>query len=865
MSEGSRTFSYRALVIGIAAMLVMGLWVHFHEVLVPHPNILAENSPPASAVGIIIGILLVAGLLARFRRSLRLEKGELLVIYSMLVISAPLMSQGMWHRFIGLIISIPHNPENMVLADSFSEKLWPHGPHLVENRRFEAGLDERAAAQPKEKVKVVPAPQTQVGATSAVELQGTEASETTFRIQVPRRQHGSEVLVPGERYFLSGLFKLTGFRSQSRLSVELVSGEERVQVLTLGRDTPETYSRPGGFQRAGQPYLSLPRTLGEQLDLVFTLSGAGTAQVTDVTFFSNESLARLHKGTSEIRESDLPRLPADSRESLLVRPDNLASPSGIWYALKGSIPYREWLTPMLYWGSIVLALFLGLLGIGVIFRKQWAEHERFSFPLVVVPRLLLEEREENGRTVRPLFRSGTFLVGMSLAILYCMLQGLAFYVPGLPDPTVQLNLTEYVGSPAMKAFVAGFDPGGAGGFQIVLLFTAIAFFVELDMLLSIVVCFWLAKLPFYFGEALGWKNLKGPVDAFPFAQEQHIGAFLSLALIVLWTARRHLLAVGRRAFGLAGGADDTSEAFSYRTAMLLVVASFVFFALWGAAAGLGAGNALLFFGFLVVCGFSASRIRTECGAPFTYFTPYYPYLIFFLFGGLFTFRLETMVLAFAAGGFMAVAQFLLFAPTQVEMLQLADTEKAKPRGVSWALLIGLLGGVTIGGYFMLVWAYGKGAESITYMKTWAVSQNWYFTSLRTAVANADAQVLHAAATGEEAGAVFPAGALTAVGIGGGITLLLTFLRTQFVGFWIHPIGYILANTFFIYAVWGSILAAWVIKWSALKIGGPRLIRERMTPFFVGVFVGSVAGMLFWDIVAAILMSRGTREVFTCLP
>jgi phosphoglycerate dehydrogenase-like enzyme len=35
---------------------------------------------------------------------------------------------------------------------------------------------------------------------------------------------------------------------------------------------------------------------------------------------------------------------------------------------------------------------LGLLGIGVIFRKQWAENERFSFPMIALPRMLIEER-----------------------------------------------------------------------------------------------------------------------------------------------------------------------------------------------------------------------------------------------------------------------------------------------------------------------------------------------------------------------------------------------------------------------------------------------------------------------------------------
>ena len=81
----------------------------------------------------------------------------------------------------------------------------------------------------------------------------------------------------------------------------------------------------------------------------------------------------------------------------------------------------------------------------------------------------------------------------------------------------------------------------------------------------------------------------------------------------------------------------------------------------------------------------------------------------------------------------------------------------------------------------------------------------------------------------------------------------------------HPIGYILANSYFAYAVWGSVLAAWVVKWLGLKIGGPRLIREQMTPFFGGIFLGCVLGMAFWDIAGLVAMARGASDVFTCFP
>lgn len=879
-NKGTRTLSYRAVVIGVASMIALAVWVHFHEVLMPGFTYVAENSPPAAAVGIFLGVILVGSAVAFVARLFgtfgvrALTSGELIAVYAMLVTSAPLMTQGMWHRFLGLIAAVPHNEENLMLADSFSEKLWPHGGHLIADRRFAGGLGQNMFAEPPERARVVKTDRSQVGPVNAIELinvppvrDGLEQDKdqvAILRIRVPRWRDGKEQLVPGERYYFNALFRLSDMSIRAALTVDLVSdgGDDR-SIITLQRDTKAAYSSPGGFARKGRSYVTIPSDVREHIDIVFALSGPGRAAITDITLFSNEALARLYKGSTEVRESDLAMAPDNSRDALLVRPDKLLSPSGLWYALKGYIPYRQWVVPLLYWCSIVIAIFLCLLGIGVIFRKQWAENERFSFPMVVLPRLLLEQKDEKGKLIRPLFRKVAFRAGVVFALAYCLMQGLAHHIPGMPDPTVQVGLAPYFSSPAIKAFVNGMTYNDS--FRIVLLFTSIAFFVDLDMLLSILVFFWLAKIPYYFGEALGWKNVKGLQDAFPFSHEQHIGAFLGLALIVLWISRKHLRGVGRRVLGLPGGVDDRGEAMPYRAASALILASFVFFGVWGRLTGTGVGSAMIFFGFLVACGLSASRIRTECGAPFTYFTPYYPFLIFYLLGGLRVFSTETMLLAYVAGGFMAVAQFLLFAPTQVEMLHLGNVYDARPRGVSAALIIGALGGVALGGYVMMVWAYGKGGDNIEYMKTWALHQDWYLRSLHQAVGEMDMETAAAAAQGAPVAVQRPIGPLIAAGTGAGITLLLTGLRAQFVGFWLHPIGYVLANTYFVYECWGSILTAWVIKLMTLKIGGPRAIREQLTPWFAGVFCGCALGMAFWDVIAAIGMSQGVRDVFACLP
>ncbi len=865
-----KTFTFRALVIGLAATILMAMWIHFHEILVPNSNVLAENSPPAAMVGVFLGIIAIGSLLAFIRPALGLSQSELVVIYTVLVVAAPLMSQGMWHRFLGFVVAIPNYRHNLVLLDSYSEKLWPHGPHLVDNRRLKGGLGSGMSADPDGCWRIITVTESQIGKAEAIELfngggeVGGEASRAFFRVRIPRIKNRREAIVPGENYHFNALVRLEAMEPGSRLVAELVSGGgTRRELFVLARNTDRTFSNPGGFMRIGEPYVSMPRDATNFVEIVFRLEGAGRAAITDVVFFNNGALSQLFKGVNEIKESDYPKLDEMSRDSIIVRPDRLFSLKGLVYVLRGYVPYGQWMQPLLYWSSIVLAIFLALLALGVIFRKQWAEHERFSFPMIMLPRLIIEQKDEHGRIFRPLFRKKIFLAGMVAAICLCVLQGVAYYIPGMPSLRIRVILAEYFDSPAMKAFVSGMY--GGGEFAVVWILTSVAFFIELDMLLSILVFYWLAKIPYYFGETMGWKTIRGPLDSFPFPHEQHIGAFLALALVTVWIARRHLKAVALRVIGRPDGADDSAEVMRYRTAALLFIASFIFFGAWGRMTGLGAGPSLLFFGFIVMCGFSAARIRTECGAPWTYFTPYFPYLLFFLLGGLRTFRTETLLLAYFAGGFMAVAQFLMFAPSQVEMMHLGNQFEARPSGIGWGLIVGVLGGVLIGGYVMLVWAYGVGGENIPYMRDWAIRQDWYFSSLRNAVAEANARQLAASLQCSVPSAEGQAGPLTAVCAGATLTGLITALRMKFVNFWLHPIGYVVANSYFAPMCWGSLFAAWLIKMISLRLGGPKFIREQMTPFFAGVTCGCVIGMFFWDVIGMILMVRGQHDIFTCFP
>jgi hypothetical protein len=79
----------------------------------------------------------------------------------------------------------------------------------------------------------------------------------------------------------------------------------------------------------------------------------------------------------------------------------------------------------------------------------------------------------------------------------------------------------------------------------------------------------------------------------------------------------------------------------------------------------------------------------------------------------------------------------------------------------------------------------------------------------------------------------------------GLTAFLTFMRQVFAGFWFHPVGFIVGIGYDSLGerVWGSCLVAWMIRSLVLKLGGAVTVRNKLLPFFVGVFLGAVASYM----------------------
>ena len=82
--------------------------------------------------------------------------------------------------------------------------------------------------------------------------------------------------------------------------------------------------------------------------------------------------------------------------------------------------------------------------------------------------------------------------------------------------------------------------------------------------------------------------------------------------------------------------------------------------------------------------------------------------------------------------------------------------------------------------------------------------------------------------------------------GAAFTLFLMAMRTLFVWWPFHPIGYVMAETGTGNSFWFHYLLAWSLKGLILRWGGHRLY-ARILPLVVGVILGDLLAQTVWSL------------------
>ena len=477
-------------------------------------------------------------------------------------------------------------------------------------------------------------------------------------------------------------------------------------------------------------------------------------------------------------------------------------------------PYLEaWGTPLLWWWLFLVALFSVMLSINFIFRKQWTENEKLSYPLIQLPLAMANPRSG-------FFRSRAMWIGFGIAAGIDLLNGLNYLYPQIPrlSGIRAYDIADLFTTRPWNAI--NWLPVGVYPFAV-----GLAFFMPLELSFSCWFFYLYWQLLRVLGRALGFP------PQFPYAAEQSFGAYIGIGLVAVWGARRYLMQVVRAIFSRRAATPDSREPISYRAAVIWLLLSLAFLVGFCYQMGMSLWVIATFFGLFFALATGITRMRAELGSPVHdqhYAGP--DRMMYSMFGAKRLGASNMTGLAYLY--FFNRAYDCLLMPHHLEGLKIAERARIDSQNSGRKFAIAIIVAIGIG-IVAAIWAYLHVSYHDGVYTAWAGRETFERLGRRlTQPAGADTAVIGA------------------VSVGTLVAGLLAFLRGRWMWFPFHAAGYAVTSTFTMNFFWFSLLVSFVLKWIITKHGGIGGFRKA-APFFLGLVLGEFAVTTFWGTVAIV--------------
>ena len=476
---------------------------------------------------------------------------------------------------------------------------------------------------------------------------------------------------------------------------------------------------------------------------------------------------------------------------------------------------HAWIVPVLWWSAFIIVMGGMFLCMNVLLRKQWAEREKLSYPLVQLP---LDMTVEGA----PLFREKLLWYGFGIAAAIDIINGLATLYPSIP--MIPIKLADQSRVFTMRPWnnigwlPVQFYPFGIG----------LGMLLPVDLLFSCWFFFWFWKAERIATAWLGYDSIPN----MPFINEQSFGAYMGICVFAIMVSRRHFIDLGKHFFGRKPDIDDREEPISYKCAMWFILFGAVFLTVFSRAAGLSPWLIPPFFLIFFAMSIAVTRMRAELGPPAHDLHNGGPD------------RIITALVGPRAIGTPSQSVFSMYfwfnrayrshpMPFQLEGFKMAERTRTSYRGMFAAIAIATVFGTFVAFYVILKLLYERGAASATLgppnvplifgREPWNRMESWVKSPTAPDVNMAIAIV-----------------------VGFWTTILLNSLRMKIGWFPFHPVGFAVSSSWSMHLLWLPMFIAWVIKLVLLRYGGLKLYR-RALPFFLGVILGECVLGSFWTI------------------
>ncbi len=486
------------------------------------------------------------------------------------------------------------------------------------------------------------------------------------------------------------------------------------------------------------------------------------------------------------------------------------------------IPWGLWIVPLAAWGALCLMVLFAFLCLASILRRQWVDNEKLPFPLVQPSLELIRDSVTGGSVLRnkPLW------IGFSLPVVVYAINGLHNWYPNLPMMPVAQSL-DFFTSPPWNAW---------GGARMYFSFAAIGFcfLLPMEMLFSLWFFYMFSKLQAVIATSFGMEMQGMPM--YPCSQMigyQTAGAYIVLAIYMLYTARPHLKRVLRAAMGREQ-VDDSRELMPCRTAVWGLALSFVLIVAWCCLAGMSLWVAVGLMGiFIFVVALVMTRATAEAGLFMTEVS-WRPIDLYRMFAPVSALGPANItMLTFMDAGFMRDQRGLVLTGI-MDALKMTDSAKIRSRSFLPGLIAAIVLALLVAGAAH-VWLPYKFAGLTMYWYPYRGNNLWAMWDYQGHITGMTRDL------GRQASAFF--------GVGVVVTILLSYMRAAFYWWPLHPLGYALCGSWSMVVLWFSCAFVWIVKGFLLRYGGMRMyIRAR--PVFIGMMLGEFFMAALWTLISA---------------
>lgn len=500
-----------------------------------------------------------------------------------------------------------------------------------------------------------------------------------------------------------------------------------------------------------------------------------------------------------------------------------------------SIPWGTWGPPALSWFVFFFFFWLMCISLAGVMLPQWQQTERLAFPLTRILQSLMETPEEN-RLLPPVFRNRQFWIAALAVLLVHSLVGLSTYFPERV-PAIQTNWSlAQIFTEEPLSYLPDYMKNGRFYFT----FIGVAYFMSTRVSFSI----WFFMVAYAFYSLVSQAYFPPFYDTAPYADRS--GALLAMAVTILWLGRARLLHVLRCGIHLFG-TERTDADRRDRNLFYMFNLAILGMCVWMVWIGVQVPWAILLAAIICIYQLVMMRIIAETGLPVAglydeHFHHYFWLIPIRWVNGATAWFMGAM--SSMLGGTGTRSSLAAFA-----MQSMSLDEEAKPRR-QWktarfyvvVLLISFFASGVAHIYFS--YQYSETLDSNPEMPISA----WGSYRLGTAMAKLREQVK---GDWNEPAYNLPAHMIFGAALAGGLQYAsLTLPKWP-----LHPVGVMLAYSWFGQTVWMSVLVGWLLRVVLIMFGGARLYR-RLRPAFIGLIIGEAAAAILWYSISAILALFG---------